>query len=141
MMNHIERIFRSHFSLPGWVIAWMWLFLIPANLSGFFFLETSSGRWIALLGGGALIINGLLVLLNGGFSRVLAIPHLLLWGLLEIVLLYRIMVDALAPTELRLILIVLAINGISLVFDLFDTRRWYLGERDVIGYEGMPVRI
>ncbi|MCR9136908.1 MAG: hypothetical protein NXI27_12985 [Alphaproteobacteria bacterium] len=104
-------------------------------------MDTISGRWIALLGGGALLINGVLVLVNGGFSRVLAIPHLIFWGLLEIMLLYRIVGEGLAPAELRLVLIVLAINGISLIFDLLDARRWYLGERDVIGYEGMPVRI
>lgn len=140
-MNHIERIFRSHFSLPVWVIVWMWLFLIPANLSGLLFLDTISGRWIAVLGGGALLVNGLLVLLNGGFSRVLAIPHVVLWGGLEIILLHRITVETLSPAEMRIVLIVLTINGVSLIFDIIDTRRWYLGERDVMGYEGMPVRI
>lgn len=141
MINHVERIFRSLISLPGWVIAWMFVILIPANLSGLFFLDTTSGRWIAILGGGALLINTVLVLMNGGFSRVLAIPHVIFWGALEIVLIQRIMAETVGPAEFRLVIIVLIINGISLVFDVIDTRRWYVGERDVIGYEGLPVRI
>lgn len=141
MINLVQRIFRSLFALPVWVIIWMLVILIPANLSGLFFLDTVSGRWIAGLGGGALAINTVLVLMNGGFSRVLAIPHVIMWGALEILLIYRIFSESMASIEFQLTLVVVIINGVSLIFDVIDTRRWYIGERDVIGYEGMPVRI
>ena len=135
------RILRSLIALPVWVIIWMMVILIPANLSGFWFLDTVSGVWIALLGGGALLINTVFVLVNAGFSRVLALPHLVLWGLLEIILFYRVLTVDMNETEFRLSLIVLIINGISLVFDVYDTRRWIAGERDVIGFEGQTPRI
>lgn len=141
MIKLFARIFGSLFSLPVWVIVWMLAFLIPANLSGFLYLDTISGRWIAGLGGGALLINTVLVLMNGGFSRVLAIPHLILWGPLEIVLILRAVSAEMGPEELWLVVTVMVINGISLVFDIIDTRRWYSGERDVFGFEGQPVRV
>ena len=89
MIACISRIFRSLFSLPAWVIVWMLVFLIPANLAGLFMLDTQSGRWIALLGAGGLLVNLVPVFVNGGFSRVLAIPHLVFWLPLELVLLAR----------------------------------------------------
>ena len=57
MAQHGLRILESLFSLPLWVQVWMLLILIPANVSGLFFLETTSGQWIALLGSGALAVK------------------------------------------------------------------------------------
>ena len=42
---------------------------------------------------------------------------------------------------MRLTLFVLVINGISLCFDVIDTRRWLRGEREVFGFEGEAVRL
>ena len=135
MIKLLARIFRSLIAIPIWVLIWMFLFLIPANLSGFFMLDTVSGLWIALLGGGALAINTILVLINGGFSRVLALPHLALWLPLEIILIYRYAFAEMAEGEAWLTLMVLIINGISLAFDFLDTLRWYRGDRGVFGFE------
>ena len=49
-MNHVVRIVKSYFSLPVWVIVWITLFLVPANFSGYWFLHTETGWWIAVLG-------------------------------------------------------------------------------------------
>ena len=87
MFARIARIFRSLFSLPIWVIIWMLFLLIPANLAGLLMLDTASGRWIALLGTVGLLVNLVPVLVNGGFSRVLAIAHLFFWLPLELILL------------------------------------------------------
>ncbi len=141
MTNLVQRIIRSLLALPPAVMVWMVLILIPANLSGFALLDTNSGKWIAVLGGGALGVNTILVLLNGGFSRVLAVPHLVFWVPLEIVLLYRHFTAEMGATEAWVTFCVLIINAISLVFDVVDTQRWYGGERDVIGFEGQPVRL
>ena len=141
MVPAIARIFKSLFSMPVWVIVWMCFFLIPANLSGFFFLEFESGMWVATLGAGALFINTIILFMNGGFSKALAIPHLIFWGPLEIILLYRYFaVPDLSAAEQNFILIVAVINGVSLVFDVFDTRDWMQGKRDVEGFPGEPVR-
>ena len=141
MIARISRIFRSLFSLPAWVIVWMLVFLIPANLAGHFMLDTESGRWIALLGAGGLLVNLVPLLVNGGFSRVLAFAHLLFWLPLEFVLLARLLTADMGSAELRLTLVVLVINGISLCFDVIDARRWLRGERAVFGFEEETARL
>ncbi|MCP4314973.1 MAG: hypothetical protein GY789_02760 [Hyphomicrobiales bacterium] len=141
MIRLFTRIFSSLFAIPAWVLIWMFVFLIPANLSGFFMLDTVSGIWIATLGGGALGVNTVLVLINGGLSRVLAAPHLILWLPLELILVYRAFAADMGPGETWLVLIVLIINGVSLGFDLVDTQRWYRGERAVFGFEGKTARL
>ena len=135
MVKHGLRILKSLVSLPLWVQLWMLLILIPANISGLFFLETTSGRWIALLGCGALAVNTVLVVINGGFTRVLALPHLLFWIPLEVVLLFRVLQVEMQSVEFTLTLAVLLVNAISLIFDGLDAKRWYAGERGIIGID------
>ncbi|MDA4845378.1 hypothetical protein [Hoeflea poritis] len=113
----------------------MFVFLIPANLSGFLLLDTVSGRWIAALGGGALAVNTVIVLVQGGFSRLLAIPHLIFWAPLEIILITLYFMTEMTPMESTVVAGVVVINGISLLFDAHDTLRWVRGERSVIGFE------
>lgn len=141
MIQLIRRILSSLVALPFWVIVWMFLFLIPANLSGLLFLDTVAGLWITLLGGGALAVNTILVLINRGFSRALAIPHVLLWGPLEIFLAVRLAAVPPGGDEWWLALVVFVVNGISLIFDIYDTVRWWRGERQVIGFETEPARL
>lgn len=142
MIEHILRILKSNFSLPLWVIAWMYFFLVPANLSGFFLLSYESGFWIALLGGGAILINIVIIFINGGFSKVLALSHLVLWIPLEFLLIFRLLVTPdLSAFEQNYILIVATINAVSIAFDFYDTKEWYEGNRDVAGFPGEPVKL
>ena len=141
MIDLVLRILRSNFSLPFWVILWIYLFLVPANLSGLFLLNYESGFWVAVLGAGAIAINVVILFLNGGFSKVLAISHLLLWIPLQIILFYRyFLVPDLSSFEQNYILIILFINGISIALDIYDTKEWVKGNRDVAGFPGEPVR-
>lgn len=142
MVDWILRILKSTFSLPVWVIVWIFLFLIPANFSGLFLLNYDAGFWVALLGAGAIAINSIILLLNGGFSKVLAVPHLLLWIPLQAILLWRYFtVPDLSSFEATYILIIVIINGISIVFDFYDTWEWMKGNRDVAGFPGEPVKL
>lgn len=140
-MAWVIRIIKSFFALPLWVIVWISVFLIPANFAGFWFLDSRIGFWIALLGAGAIILNLVPVLLNGGLSKVLAIPHLICWVPLEIILFRLIWTEELSVGEWRLAITVLMINGISLGFDFYDTREWWRGNRKVVGFEDEPVRL
>jgi len=141
MISTLARIFKSLFAMPVWVIVWMLGFLIPANLSGLFLLDYVSGFWVALLGATAIAINAVIVFANGGFSKVLAIPHLVFWVPLQVILLYRYFtVPDVSNFEQNYILVVFIINGVSLVFDIFDTKEWLRGNRDVVGFEGEPVK-
>ncbi|MEO0328602.1 MAG: hypothetical protein AAF217_08395 [Pseudomonadota bacterium] len=141
MVDLILRILKSTIALPVWVILWIFLFLIPANFSGFFLLNYETGFWVALLGAGAIFFNTFILFLNGGFSKVLAIPHLILWIPLQIILTLRYFkAPDLSNFEQTYILIVLIINGISILFDIYDTREWMRGNRDVAGFPGEKVR-
>lgn len=62
----------------------------------------------------------------------MALPHLVVWGPLQILLLMRVLQTP-APDagEVMFIGLVLLVNGISLIFDLLDTWRWWQGERQV----------
>lgn len=142
MFKLIFRVLKSYFSLPVWVVIWLTFLLIPANFSGFFLLEYESGFWIALLGAGAICINIVIVFINGGLSKVLAIPHLIFWIPLHVYLIHRYMtVPDVSGFEQNYILLLLVINGISLVFDVYDTKEWKNGNRDVAGFPGEPVKL
>lgn len=120
----------------------MFLFLIPVNMSGLFLLDVVAGFWVAILGASALAINTCILFLNRGFSKVLAIPHLILWGPLQVILTIRYFtVPSLSEFEQSYILVVLIVNGISLVFDVYDTLEWKRGNRDVAGFPGEPVKL
>lgn len=139
-MAWLVRIIKSYFSLPVWVIIWISLFLIPANFAGFLFLETISGFWIALLGAGAIILNLGFVWINGGFSKVLCVPHVLLWTPLVGLLGYRLSSAEMSEPEYWLTIAAFLINGTSLFFDFYDLKQWRNGHRQVAGYEAEPVR-
>jgi hypothetical protein len=107
--------------------------LLPANLASLLLLHYPSSEWIAL---SALIVVGsnmLLMYLYGGFSRLLAVPHLLIWGPLQVMLLMYLAQsgEPLATGEVLYVSLVLVVNGISLVFDLIDAWRWMQGERQL----------
>ena len=140
-MTHLVQIIKSFFALPIWVIAWIAIFLVPANFASFLFLHTQTGVWVALLGAGAILINLVIVWINGGFSRVLAIPHVLLWIPLQIILIKQIPGLEAASMEHTLCMAVLIINGISLLFDFTDCWRWYRGERNIVGFKDHKVRL
>ena len=135
-MGRVGRILRSTGALPLWVIVWIILFLIPANMSGYFLLQYETGFWVAALGGTALLINTVILLLNGGMSKVLAIPHLIFWLPLQVILAHRFFyVSGLETFEVRYLMAMLIINGISLGFDFYDTREWWNGNRKITGFE------
>jgi hypothetical protein len=62
----------------------------------------------------ALGSNMLLMYWYAGFTRLMALPHLLVWGPLEVMLLMYLMAGASAPTidEVMYICLVLAVNGL-----------------------------
>lgn len=141
MARWLLRILQSFFALPVWVIVWISAFLIPVNFAGFWFLDTPTGWWVAVLGAGAIILNLIPVLINGGLSKVLALPHLVLWGPLVIILGVKLAGGGLTGAEWWLALAVFVVNGVSLFFDVYDTREWWRGNRAVTGFEDEPVRL
>lgn len=136
-MNDIWRSLRS---LPVWVQIWVVGILVPVNVLPFFLLETAVGQAGAVAALVVLVTNGPLLWMYRGMNKVLSIPHLLAWGPLEIYLLmlladsgFRAEAGAL---ELGLAVLLLVINGISLVFDVIDSAKWMAGDRVTPGITG-----
>lgn len=127
-----RQLWLSFRRLPLWVQIWMALVLVPVNLLSFLVLEFQAAQMVALAAVLALGSNMLLLYWYEGFSRAMALPHLVFWGALQILLLMRVLQTP-APDagEVMFIGLVLLVNGISLIFDLLDTWRWWQGERQV----------
>ncbi|MFP5420007.1 MAG: hypothetical protein ACLGID_00880 [Gammaproteobacteria bacterium] len=135
MIRFVEinrQLWLSFRRLPLWVQIWMALVLVPVNLLSFLVLEFQAAQMVALAAVLALGSNMLLLYWYEGFSRAMALPHLVFWGPLQILLLMRVLQTP-APNagEVMFIGLVLLVNGISLIFDLLDTWRWWQGERQV----------
>lgn len=128
--------------MPKWVFIWVFFILVPANFSGLLFLKYDTGFWVAVLGIGGIMPNLVFLYLNGGMSKVLAVPHLIFWIPLHIILgiLWATKSD-MSSFEQNYLLTIFTINTISLAFDFYDANEWRKGKRDVVGFEGEPVWI
>ncbi len=142
MMDRMADIWRSWRSLPLWVQIWVAGILVPVNVLPFFLLESVVGQAGALAALLVLVTNGPLMWVYRGMNKVLSIPHLVAWGPLVIYLLMLLSesgfrADA-SRMELGLAALLLAINGISLMFDAVDSAKWLAGDRATPGIPGSP---
>lgn len=133
-----ERFLQSWHSfrcLPMWVQVWVGLVLIPANAASFFLLDYRSGQLAAVAASFVVVTNVPIMLRERGMSKLMAIPHLFAWGPLLLVLIVRLVdqpsAPQLAPVEHAYALVLVAVNGISLIFDALDSWRWLRGDRAV----------
>lgn len=133
MNSRPAQIWQSYRSLPGWVQLWVGVVLIPVNVLPFLWLDTWTGKAGAAAALFVVLTNVPIMWIAGGMSRAMSLPHLLAWIPLEIVLVLRIFGTALPTPELTLAILLLFVNGISLVFDSLDSWRWWRGERDIPG--------
>ncbi len=139
-MTFGERFMRMLVSwtrLPLWVLIWVFVFLGPVNLAGFFFLDSNLGIATAVAVVLAFGSNTWLIIANGGVSKVMAIPHLIAWIPLEIYALYQLLLtdNIMAGSNLAWFAWALVvINGISLAFDVYDTKEWRAGNRELTGF-------
>jgi len=89
---------------------------------------------IAFLAVGGMIPNAPILLWERGFSKLLAVPHILFWVPLLLIIILRLIGGIDQGSDFYTYLVILFItNTISIVFDLFDTWSWIRGERNVAG--------
>jgi hypothetical protein len=121
--------------LPVWVQIWVGGILVPVNAASFALLDTWSGQVIAIAALVVVASNLPIMLWARGMSRLMSLPHLFIWGPLEILLLWhmRQATGGMAELEAAYVWLVLSVNAISLVFDALDSWRWLKGERDAPG--------
>ena len=125
---------QSFRSLPFWVQVWVGGILVPVNAAAFLFLDTTAGIWTAVAAVLVMASNYPIMLACRGMSRLMSLPHLVIWFPLQLALLYRLVWGEVAGAELAFILVILVINGVSLFFDTIDSWRWCRGEREVPGH-------
>ena len=68
--------------MPVWVQIWVMFLLVPINMAAIFFIDQPSGVWIAVLAIGAMMLNMPVMLYDRGFSKMMALPHLIPWTIL-----------------------------------------------------------
>ncbi len=117
--------------LPLWVRIWIVLGLGGVNLAAFFLTHTPTGYWAAWCAAFIVAVNGPTILIQRGWSRLLALPHLVVWIPLLAYVVYRLGAQDVTDTERVYGSVLLIVNGISVIFDLADAWRWFTGERSV----------
>ncbi len=127
----ILEIYNSFRAMPLWVQAWVALILAPVNMASLYFYSEPAGLWIAFLANIAMMMNLPVMLYDRGFSKMMAIPHLVPWTILVLwIFFYR--PEAAGNYDIYLT-ILLTVDTISLLFDFPDAIKWLNGERTPAG--------
>ena len=133
----LSVVWISWRALPVWVQVWVAGVLVPVNTAAFFLTGTWTGMAAAIAAIFVVVTNIPIMLYEGGMSRLMAVPHLFAWIPLSIFIVGRLQNlfggPVMGKTEFIFALLLLVVNGISLVFDAIDTVRWCRGERDIPG--------
>lgn len=126
----IPAIWNSFRRLPLWVQLWVAVILVPVNAASLLWWHAPMGIWVAAMAVGAMLLNGALMLIERGFSKLMALPHVLIWTpLLGLVL--WLLTQEIAPGYRRYLIVLLAVDTVSLVLDYRDLRAWWNGARRV----------
>lgn len=128
----IREIWHSFRRLPKWVQIWVALVLVPINILPLAFVAAPYGLWVACLSVGGMIPNLFFLIAERGFSKRMAVPHVVIWTPLVVLLGWLVLVEAPQDiTYVAMLLAVLGVDAISLMFDYVDTVKWWRGDRDI----------
>ncbi len=121
----VQDIWQSFRGLPLWVQFWVAVILVPVNLMPLFFLEQLQGVLIAALAITGMALNLPIMIAARGMSGAMALPHILCWVPLVIVVLGMLSAaETLNPNYVRFLWLLLIVDVISLVFDVRDAAHW-----------------
>lgn len=130
-MTLTAEIWRSFRALPLWVQIWVGLILVPVNMASSFFIYESMGLLVALLAIGGMTPNLVIMMFDRGLSKAMAIPHLVIWFPLVIFLIWIIQAPYIEGRYLAYLWLLLAVDVLSLAFDIPDTWKWAKGDREI----------
>lgn len=141
MSSRLSDCKRSFLALPSSVQWWVGAVLVPVNALPFWFLDTPTGRAAAVAAVFVVLTNLPIMLVTRGMSRMMSVPHLIAWvPLLPYVAARLVFGPSIPLSEWLLALVLLIVNGFSLVFDTLETWRWICGQRDIPGHSPCEVR-
>lgn len=127
MQNIIVQIWGSFRAMPVWVQVWVVFILVPVNMASLLFIFEPMGMWIAFLANIAMMMNLPVMIIDRGFSKMMALPHLVPWTvLIAILIIARPEATGLYDSYLW---VLMATNIISLLFDFPDAIKWLGGDR------------
>ncbi|MEX0287330.1 MAG: hypothetical protein AB3N23_22210 [Paracoccaceae bacterium] len=126
----IVDVWNSFRRLPVWVQIWVVLVLVPMNLVPLAFLGAPMGGWVAALSVGGMALNLPIMVAVRGFSRSMALPHLVLWTPLVVLVIWLLASGTATGGYATMLILLLIIDLISLAFDINDARLWVKGDRD-----------
>lgn len=123
---------RSFPALPRWVQWWVAGVPVPVNTLPFAYLDTPTGREAAIASLVVGCTNVPIMIAERSMSRLMSVPHLIAWIPLLLLLVYRLQSPQ-PPigSEWILAIALVTINGISLIFDAFDSYRWLRRKRAI----------
>ncbi len=132
-MSLVRDVWGSTLRLPRPVQLWVFVVLMPVNLAALLVVGQPWGLVVAALAVGALAINGVVMVRDRGFSLAMALPHVVLWIPLLVVIGYLLLGrDDVGGGYAAYLVVLLVVDAISLYFDVPDSRAWLKGERDTI---------
>jgi hypothetical protein len=130
----MANVWRSLAGVPRWVQLWP-VILVATNTASLGFLDTAAGRLTAAAFAAVAAINLSMVYIQAGLTRLLSFTHLVWLPLLFVLLGQLFAPDAaqIDTTTRGFMTAVVAVNGISLLFDFIEMWRWSRGAREVLG--------
>ncbi|MBO9436578.1 hypothetical protein J7394_20380 [Ruegeria sp. R13_0] len=121
----VQDIWQSFRGLSLWVQIWVAVILVPVNLMPLFFLDQPQGVLIAALAITGMALNLPIMIAARGMSGAMALPHLLCWIPLVIVVVGLLSAaETLNPAYVGFLCLLLVVDVISLVFDVRDAAHW-----------------
>jgi hypothetical protein len=115
-----------------WVQVWVAVILVPVNMAPLLFYQEPYAVWIAILSVGGMMPNLPIMLIDRGLSKRMALPHLVIWTPLVILLVWLLtgLVGA-DPLYMNMLALLLVVDLVSLAFDYPDAFKWWRGDRDI----------
>ena len=111
------------------------MLLVATNLASLGFLDSPIGFWTAIAFCLVGALNGPMMVIQGGLTRLMSFPHFAWVPLLVFLYPHLFGANALEPgSPLHIFgLAVFTVNGISLLFDVYEGFIWLRGGREVLG--------
>lgn len=130
MKKILLDIWHSFRALPAWVRIWVGLILVPVNLVAVVFWPEPGGVLIAILAVGGMTPNAVLMFVERGFSKAMALSHLLLWIPLLVIIAPKMGGGSAFAIYLSILFVV---DIVSVCLDTKDSWEWFKGDRQVPG--------
>lgn len=128
MKSVLLDIWGSFRSLPLWVQVWVGLILVPVNMATIVLIIEPGSYLIPILAIGGMMPNMVLMFIERGFSKAMALSHVVLWIPLLVVLGLDISAGSVFANYLMVLFVV---DFISICFDVKDSKDWFKGDRGV----------